>query len=150
MPGLVTAGPHQNKLLSFREKTRDPATTNRHFNERPIEDRKKSTMAKTRKSRTKTKAAPAARASKMRARKTPPFGQRGSRKVAPKPKSVASPLSDPLDGFIEAAARMLALPIEPPWLAAIKANLEVNLRLAAFVAEFSLPDETEPAPVFTP
>jgi hypothetical protein len=104
-------------------------------------------MAKTRKSRTKTKAAPAARASKMRARKTPPFV---SRKAAPKPKSVPSPLSDPLDGFIEAAARVLALPIEPPWLAAIKANLEVNLRLAAFVAEFSLPDETEPAPVFTP
>jgi hypothetical protein len=107
-------------------------------------------MAKTRKSRTKTKAAPAARASKMRPRKTPQFGQRVSRKAAPKSKSVASPLSDPLDAFIEAAARMLALPIEPPWLAAIKANLEVNLRLAAFVAEFALPDETEPAPVFTP
>src|SRR5580692_4479180 len=31
MPELVTAGPHQNKLLSFQEKTRDPATTNRHL-----------------------------------------------------------------------------------------------------------------------
>jgi hypothetical protein len=44
---------------------------------------------------------------------------------------------------------VLALPVEPEWLAAIKANLEMNLRLAAFVAEFSLPDESEPAPVFT-
>jgi len=32
---------------------------------------------------------------------------------------------------------------------AIKANLEVNLRLATFVADFALPDEAEPAPVFT-
>jgi hypothetical protein len=44
---------------------------------------------------------------------------------------------------------VLALPVEPQWLAAIKTNLEVNLRMAAFVAEFALPDETEPAPVFT-
>ena len=31
---------------------------------------------------------------------------------------------------------------------AIKANLEVTLRLGALVAEFALPDEAEPAPVF--
>ena len=48
----------------------------------------------------------------------------------------------------QSAARVLALPIEPQWLAAIKANLAVNLRLAALVAEFALPDEAEPAPVF--
>ena len=30
----------------------------------------------------------------------------------------------------------------------IKANLQVTLRLAAMVAEFELPDEAEPAPVF--
>jgi hypothetical protein len=59
------------------------------------------------------------------------------------------PPSPGLDDFIEAAARVLALPIEPQWLAAITANLEVNLRLGAFVAEFALPDEAEPAPVFT-
>jgi hypothetical protein len=64
-------------------------------------------------------------------------------------KSRKAPPADPLDGFIDAAARMLALPVEPQWRAAIKANLEVNLRMANFVAEFALPDETEPAPIFT-
>jgi hypothetical protein len=34
------------------------------------------------------------------------------------------------------------------WLP-IRANLEVSLRLARLVDEFALPDETEPAPVFT-
>jgi hypothetical protein len=55
----------------------------------------------------------------------------------------------PLDDFIKAAALGLALPLEPQWLPAIKANLETNLRLAALVAEFVLPDESEPAEVFT-
>ena len=69
-------------------------------------------------------------------------------KPATRPKSGNAPPSDPLDGFIDAAARLLALPVEPQWRAAIKANLEVNLRMANFVAEFGLPDETEPAPIF--
>jgi hypothetical protein len=47
-----------------------------------------------------------------------------------------------------ALARVLAIPVEPQWLPAIRANLQVNLRLAALVAEFDLPDEAEPAPVF--
>ena len=81
-------------------------------------------MARTRKSRPQAKTARAS----------------GARKAPP---------PDPLDGFVEAAARVLALPLEPQWLAAIKANLAVNLRLGAFVAEFALPDETEPAPIFT-
>ena len=32
---------------------------------------------------------------------------------------------------------------------AVRANLEVSLRLARLVDEFALPDETEPASVFT-
>ncbi len=55
---------------------------------------------------------------------------------------------DTLDGFIEAAAQALDLPLEPAWQPAIKANLAVTLRQAALVAEFSLPDDAEPAPVF--
>jgi hypothetical protein len=86
-------------------------------------------MARTRKSRPRPKAARAS----------------GTRKTAPAGRKPA----DPLDGFIAAAARVLGLPVEPQWHAAIKANLETNLRLAAFVAEFALPDEAEPAPVFT-
>ena len=35
------------------------------------------------------------------------------------------------------------------WQPAVKANLEVTLKHAALVAEFELPDDAEPAPVFT-
>jgi hypothetical protein len=55
---------------------------------------------------------------------------------------------DPLDALLEAAAGALALPIDPRWRPAIKANLAVNLQMAAFVAEFPMPDEAEPAPIF--
>jgi hypothetical protein len=53
-----------------------------------------------------------------------------------------------LDTFIDAAARALALPIEPAWKPAVRANLAVTLRLAAMVTELELPDEAEPAPAF--
>jgi hypothetical protein len=87
---------------------------------------------------------------------TKPARAKGARKAPPKSRKPArarkfgkAAPSDPLDDFVQSAARVLALPIEPQWLAAIKANLAVNLRLAAFVAEFALPDEAEPAPIFT-
>ena len=54
-----------------------------------------------------------------------------------------------LDDFIDAAANALALPIEDAWKPAVRANLEVSLRLARLVDEFALPDETEPASVYT-
>jgi hypothetical protein len=53
-----------------------------------------------------------------------------------------------LEQYIQAAAKTLDLPIEPDWLPAIKANLEVTLRLGKEVASFTLPDEAEPAFVF--
>jgi hypothetical protein len=56
--------------------------------------------------------------------------------------------ADPLDAYIDAVGKALALPIEEAWKPAIKANLEVSLRLARLVDEFVLPDETEPASVF--
>jgi hypothetical protein len=57
--------------------------------------------------------------------------------------------ADPLDDFLDAAARALALPIEDAWRPAVRANLEVSLKLARLVDEFALPDETEPASVYT-
>ena len=57
-------------------------------------------------------------------------------------------MPDPLDDLIDAAARVLDLPIEPEWKPAVKSNLAVTLRLGQQVAEFKLPDEAEPAPVF--
>jgi hypothetical protein len=56
--------------------------------------------------------------------------------------------ADPLDGYIDAVAVALGLTVEDAWRPAVKANLEVSLRLARLVDGFALPDETEPAPVF--
>jgi hypothetical protein len=56
--------------------------------------------------------------------------------------------ADPLDDYVDAVAKALALPIDPAWKPAVRANLEVSLRLARLVDEFALPDETEPASVF--
>jgi hypothetical protein len=58
--------------------------------------------------------------------------------------------TDALDDYIAASARALALPVKPEWHAAVKANLDVTLKLAAVVAEFELPDDAEPAPIYTP
>ena len=55
---------------------------------------------------------------------------------------------DPLDSFVDAAALALDLEVEPAWKGAVKANLEVTLRLARTFADFPLPDDAEPAPVF--
>jgi hypothetical protein len=55
---------------------------------------------------------------------------------------------DPLDNFVDAAVLALDLPLDPSWRAAVKLNLQVTLRQAALFAEFDLPDEAEPAPVF--
>jgi hypothetical protein len=55
---------------------------------------------------------------------------------------------DPLDDYINAVAKALGLAVQDSWKPAVKANLEVSLRLARLVDEFALPDETEPASVF--
>jgi hypothetical protein len=96
-------------------------------------------MARSRKSRPKSKAARAKPARKP---------ARAIRNAAGRPPAGAAPASDPLDGFVEAAARVLGLPLEPQWLPDIKYNLAVTLRAAALVAEFAVPDESEPAPIF--
>ncbi|HET7156526.1 MAG TPA: DUF4089 domain-containing protein [Hyphomicrobiaceae bacterium] len=61
---------------------------------------------------------------------------------------MAETKGDDLDALVDAAAATMGLPIEPAWKPAIKANLQVSLRLAALVEEFELPDDAEPAPVF--
>jgi len=57
-------------------------------------------------------------------------------------------LTDPLDTYIDAVAAALGLTIDPAWKPAVRANLDVSLKLARQVDEFPLPDETEPASVF--
>jgi Protein of unknown function (DUF4089) len=57
--------------------------------------------------------------------------------------------ADPLDDYIDAVGKALALPIEEAWKPAVRANLQVSLKLAKLVDEFALPDDSEPASVFT-
>ena len=57
--------------------------------------------------------------------------------------------ADHLDSYIDAVATALALPVEEAWRPAVRANLEVSLRLARTVDEFPLPDEAEPASIYT-
>jgi hypothetical protein len=94
-----------------------------------------------------TKSAPTkpARAKTMRSRSV---RARATRSRSARAKSVSA-APELLDQFIEAAAHALALAVEPAWKGAVKANLEVTLRLAASFADFPLPDDAEPAPVFT-
>jgi len=57
--------------------------------------------------------------------------------------------ADHLDNYIDAVASALSLPVEEAWRPAVRANLEVSLRLAKLVDEFPLPDETEPASIYS-
>ena len=58
-------------------------------------------------------------------------------------------MPDDLDTYISSAAVALGIPLDPAWKASIRANLDVTFRFAAQVAEKELPDDAEPAPVFT-
>ncbi|MBR0697298.1 DUF4089 domain-containing protein [Bradyrhizobium lablabi] len=58
-------------------------------------------------------------------------------------------MADHLDDYIDAVASAMALPVEDAWRPAVRANLEVSLRLARLVDEFPLPDETEPAGIYS-
>jgi Protein of unknown function (DUF4089) len=57
--------------------------------------------------------------------------------------------TDDLDAFIAAGAKLLGLTIRPEWREAIRIHLSISLRHARAVADFPLPDETDPAPVFS-
>jgi len=57
--------------------------------------------------------------------------------------------SDDLDAFIAAGTRLLGLTIKPEWREAIRLHLAISLGHARAVAEFPLPDESDPAPVFS-
>lgn len=55
---------------------------------------------------------------------------------------------DELMALINAATAILGLDIDPVWLPAIRANLDVTLGHARTVEAFPLPDDAEPASVF--
>ncbi len=54
------------------------------------------------------------------------------------------------DDYIDAAADLIGLALAPEHRPGVKLNLERIAEMAALVMEFPLPDECEPAPVFTP
>lgn len=58
-------------------------------------------------------------------------------------------MSDPLDETIDACAAALRLAVDPAWKPEVKVQLQVILRHGVLVTEFPLPDDLEPAPVFS-
>ena len=73
----------------------------------------------------------------------------GRRKAGKTPSPVSNRIkADPLDDLIEAAGAAFGLSIKPEWGSAVRANLHVIFGQAALFAEFELPDDAEPAPVF--
>lgn len=54
-----------------------------------------------------------------------------------------------LDAFMDGSAAVLGLTIVPEWRDAVRANLAITFRLGGIVEQFPLPDEAEPAPVFS-
>jgi hypothetical protein len=54
-----------------------------------------------------------------------------------------------LDAFMDASAAVAGIAIAPEWRAAVRANLVMTFRIANLVDAFKLPDEAEPASVFT-
>ncbi|MGA3398909.1 MAG: DUF4089 domain-containing protein [Acetobacteraceae bacterium] len=60
-------------------------------------------------------------------------------------------MNDPmdLDAYIAAGTVLLGIPVRPEWRDAIRQQLGVSFDLARLVLDFPLPDETDPAPVFS-
>jgi Protein of unknown function (DUF4089) len=87
---------------------------------------------------------------KKRAKKRTRSGAKARPKARSKGrKTMSKPAGgDALDRFIDAAAQALALPVEPAWRPAVRFNLDVTLHAAGLFADFPLPDDAEPAPVF--
>ena len=56
--------------------------------------------------------------------------------------------ADSLDDYIDAVSKAMMLPIDDAWKPAVRANLDVSLKLARLVDEFALPDDAESASVF--
>lgn len=52
--------------------------------------------------------------------------------------------------YVDAAARLVGVRLDPAHRPGVALNLERIAAMAALVMEFPLPDETEPAPVFSP
>jgi hypothetical protein len=54
------------------------------------------------------------------------------------------------EAYVDAAAKLIGLPIDPAHRPGVVMNLERIAQMAALVMAFELPEETEPASVYTP
>jgi hypothetical protein len=54
------------------------------------------------------------------------------------------------EAYVDAAAALIGLPIDPAHRPGVVLNLDRIAQMAVLVMEFPLPDESEPAPVFRP
>ena len=54
-----------------------------------------------------------------------------------------------LDTYIAAGTALLGIPIRPEWRGSIRQHLGVCFDHARTVLDFPLPDEADPAPVFS-
>lgn len=72
----------------------------------------------------------------------------GKRSTSRARRTPAKTPTDFLDPLIAASAQALGLAVDPGWHGSIKFNLGLILRLGALVDNFSIPDDTEPGPVF--
>lgn len=52
--------------------------------------------------------------------------------------------------YVEAAAQLVGLSFDPAYLPGVILNVERIAQMAGLVMDFPLPDDVEPAPVFTP
>src|ERR1700676_4781664 len=105
--GLVVAAGTTIRAISWRPfRIRDSGTPKQSTPEQG--NTQQGYMARTRKARPQAKTARTSGAPKTAA----------GRKAARRAKSGKAPAPDPLDRFVEAAARLLALPLEPQWLPA--------------------------------
>jgi len=55
-----------------------------------------------------------------------------------------------LETYVDAAAAMLGLALDPAHRSGVVLNLQRIAEMAALVMEFALPDDCEAAPVFVP
>jgi len=57
-------------------------------------------------------------------------------------------MRDELDDWLDANIALLGITVPPEWRQSVRLHLRVTRDMAQRVAEFPLPDETEPAAVF--
>jgi Protein of unknown function (DUF4089) len=70
-------------------------------------------------------------------------------RTSPKRQPASAAPPDIIPPLVAAGAQALELTIDPAWRDAVASNLRLILRHAALIDDFELPDDAEPAPIFS-